>query len=84
METHLNAGKQVARLALEWDERVQVVLAEDLCLRRLKFAEELMKENEDIPEADTAARLDADFALLADAITGIQGRVVTLFGGEVE
>ena len=84
VETHLNAGKQVARLALEWDERVQVVLAEDLCLRRLKFAEELMKENEDIPEADTAARLDADFALLADAITGMQGRVVTLFGGEVE
>jgi recombination associated protein RdgC len=84
VETHLNAGKQVARLALGWDERVQLVLAEDLCLRRLKFSDELMKENEDIPEADAAARLDADFALMSDAVSGLQERVITLFGGEAE
>jgi len=84
VETHLHAGKQVARLALGWDERVSLLLAEDLCLRRLKFADELMKENEDIPEADQAARLDADFALMADAITGLQARILALFGGEVE
>lgn len=84
VETHLHAGKQVARLALVWDERVSLLLAEDLCLRRLRFTDELMKENEDIPEADAAARLDADFALMADAITGLQQRVLTLFGGEVE
>lgn len=84
VETHLHAGKQVARLALEWDERLSLLLAEDLCLRRLRFTDELMKENEDIPEADPAARLDADFALMADAITGLQQRVLALFGGEVE
>ena len=84
VETHLNAGRQVVRLGLSWDERVSLLLAEDLCLRRLKFAEELMKENEDIPEADQAARLDADFALMSDAITSLQDRVITLFGGEAE
>lgn len=84
VETHLHAGKQVARLSLAWDERLQLVLAEDLCLRRLKFADELMKENEDIPEGDDAARLDADFALMADAIDGLQERIIALFGGEAE
>jgi len=84
VETHLHAGKQVARLALNWDERVSLLLAEDVCLRRLRFADELMKENEEIPEADQAARLDADFALMADAITSLQERVLALFGGEVE
>jgi len=84
VETHLHAGKQVARLSLAWDERLQLVLAEDLCLRRLKFADELMKENEDIPEGDDAARLDADFALMADAIDGLQERILALFGGEAE
>ena len=73
VETHLNAGKQVARLALSWQERVSLVLAEDLCLRRLKFSDELMKENEEIPEADNAARLDADFALMSDAVSGTAG-----------
>jgi recombination associated protein RdgC len=84
VETHLHAGKQVARLSLSWDERLQLVLAEDLCLRRLKFADELMKENEDIPEDDNAARLDADFALMADAIGSLQERILSLFGGEAE
>lgn len=84
VETHLHAGKQVTRLALSWDERVSLVLAEDMCLRRLKFAEELMKENEEIPEADNAARLDADFALMCDAVSGLQERVLALFGGEAE
>tara|TARA_R110001592_G_scaffold363393_1_gene687175 strand:+ start:17302 stop:18207 length:906 start_codon:yes stop_codon:yes gene_type:complete len=84
VETHLNAGKQVARLSLGWDERLQLVLAEDLCLRRLKFADELMKENEDIPEDDNMARMDADFALMADAIGSLQERILSLFGGEAE
>jgi recombination associated protein RdgC len=84
VETHLNAGKQVARLALQWEDRVRLVLAEDLCLRRLKFSEELMKENEDIPEADDAARLDADFALMTEAVSGLQDRVIAIFGGEAE
>ena len=84
VETHLHAGKQVARLSLGWDERLSLVLAEDLCLRRLKFADELMKENEDIPEADNAARLDADFALMSETVTSLQERILTLFGGEAE
>ena len=84
VETHLHAGKQVARLSLGWDERLQLVLAEDLCLRRLKFADELMKENEDIAEGDEAARMHADFALMADAIGTLQERILTLFGGEAE
>ena len=84
VETHLNAGKLVARLALSWEERVSLVMAEDLCLRRLRFSEELMKENDEIPEADNAARLDADFALMSEAVTGLQERVIALFGGEAE
>ena len=82
VETHLHAGRQVARLALTWEDRVSFLLAEDLCLRRLRFADELLQENEDIPEADDAARLDADFALMADAVTGLQERILALFGGE--
>ena len=84
VETHLHAGKQVARLSLSWEERLSLVLAEDLCLRRLKFADELMKENEAIPEADNAARLDADFALMSDVVTSLQERILVLFGGGAE
>ena len=70
------------RLALEWDEKLSLLLAEDLCLRRLKFADELVAENEDLAEADPLARLDADFALMSDAVSGLQDRVLAWFGGE--
>lgn len=84
VEVHLNVGKQVAKMALHWDERLSLVLAEDLCLRRLKFSEELMKESEDIPEEDDMARLDADFALMSATVGELQERVIALFGGEAE
>jgi recombination associated protein RdgC len=84
VETHLNAGKQVAQLALNWDERINLIIAQDLCLKRLKFSDELMKENEDIPEADDAARMDADFVLMSQAVSSLQDRVMELFGGEAE
>ncbi len=84
VQTHLDAGRQIARIALHWDERLRLVLAEDLCLRRVKFADELVSENEDIPEADTAARMDADFALMSSAVSELQDRVMALFGGEAE
>ena len=44
----------------------------------------MSKTIQEIPEADQSARVDADFALMADAITGLQERVLALFGGEVE
>jgi recombination associated protein RdgC len=82
VDVHLEAGKQVVRLGLEWDEKVSLVLAEDLCIRRLRFADELVAENDDIAEADPKARLDADFALMSDAISSLQERVINIFGGE--
>ncbi len=82
VEIHLQAGKQVVRLAVEWDEKLSLLLCEDLVLRRLKFADELVAENDDIAEADPLARLDADFALMTDVVSGLQERVMELFGGE--
>ena len=62
----------------------RLVIAEDLCLRRLKFSDELLKENDEIPEDELAARLDADFALMSEAVIGLQERLLALFGGEAE
>ena len=82
VDIHLQAGKQLVRLALGWKEKLELVLAEDLCLRRLRFADELVAENDDLPEADVKARLDADFVLMSEVITELQERVIGLFGGE--
>lgn len=84
VDSHLHAGRQVARLALTYDERLSFVLADDLTLRRLKFAEALLKENEDVPPEDALVRLDADFVLMAEALVETLEAVLTAFGGAAE
>jgi recombination associated protein RdgC len=79
---HLQGGMQVAKLALGWREQLQFVLGEDLCLRRLRFADALVKENDELMDEDPLARLDADFALMAPALGQLQDRLIALFGGE--
>ena len=79
---HLQGGMQVARLALDWREQLQLVLGDDLCLRRLKFADALVSENRELAEEDPLARLDADFTLMAPLLVGLQERLLALFGGE--
>lgn len=79
---HLQGGMQVSRLALDWREQLRFVLGEDLCLRRMKFADAIVAENDELGDEDPLARLDADFALMAPALTELQDRLMVLFGGE--
>lgn len=79
---HLQGSMQVVRLALDWKEQLRFVLGDDLCLRRMKFADALVKENDELMDEDRLARLDADFVLMAPALTVIQDRLIELFGGE--
>jgi recombination associated protein RdgC len=79
---HIDGGMQVVRIALDWKEQLSFVLGDDLCLRRMRFADALVKENDEVVSEDRLARLDADFALMAPALTALQDRLMALFGGE--
>lgn len=62
---HLEAGKQVTRLALVLDDHVGFVLGEDLVLRKLKFLDGAVDQLEGTEADDVAAELDARFALMS-------------------
>lgn len=65
---HLEAGKQVTRLALTLEDRVSFVLGEDLCVRKLKLLEAATDALESADREDMAAELDARFALMSGEI----------------
>jgi len=65
---HLEAGKQVTRLALVLDDHVSFVLGEDLVVRKLKFLEGAVDQLESTERDDLRAELDARFALLAGEV----------------
>ncbi|WP_113907973.1 recombination-associated protein RdgC [Aliidiomarina celeris] len=61
---HLEQGKHVVELGLNWDQRVQFVLSDDYGIKRLKFSELVLDQRDDQHTDSQAAQLDADFALM--------------------
>ena len=62
---HLEAGKQVTRLALILDDHVSFVIGEDLIVRKFKLLDGAVDQLEARDTDDIAAELDARFALMA-------------------
>lgn len=65
IDKHLEAGKQVTKLALTLDEHVSLVLGEDLIIRKLKFLEGAVDALENGGNDDLRAELDARFVLMS-------------------
>lgn len=62
---HLEMGKQVTRLALNFEDHVSFVLGEDLVVRKLKFLDGALDQLENTESDGMRAELDARFALMS-------------------
>ncbi len=77
---HLDKGKHVTKLAITWDETFSAVLQENATISRVKFTDVLKEQNQDIDKSERAARLDADFSLMAGEVVRFAQTLDTLFG----
>ena len=80
--SHLQKGKLVTKLALNWDEHLSFVLNDDGSLKRLKFADQIREKNDDILKEDYAQRFDADFVLMTGILAKLTENLLEAFGGE--
>ncbi|MDP8099664.1 recombination-associated protein RdgC [Pasteurella atlantica] len=78
---HLTAGKYVTKLALEWEEHFSFVLNDDSTLSRVKYADEIKEQNDDILKEDIAQRFDADFVLMTGELKQFTANLIEEFGG---
>ncbi len=77
---HIESGKQVVRLALSWQDKIDFVVDKDLSLRRIRFSDELKGVNEELHE-DVLARRDADCLLMGETLSTLQSAIAKTFGG---
>ena len=84
VSVHLEAGKRVVRLAVEWNERIGCILGNDLAVRRLRLLDIVQEEAADAFADDAAARFDVDFSLMTLELSRFIPRMVEVFGGLAE
>jgi recombination associated protein RdgC len=77
---HLKTGKQVFQLGLCSEKRIEFVLGEDLCLRRLRFTDVVLDTLDDGEAATPQAELDARFALMTLELERLLERMQAWFG----
>ncbi|MDX1816445.1 MAG: recombination-associated protein RdgC [Marinobacter sp.] len=82
IRNHLEAGMQVTKLSLTWDDNVSLVLDEELGIRRLKFGETLQEQLDDVDADDAAARFDAAFSLMTLELSRMIPGLLEALGGE--
>ena len=70
VSAHLDAGKLVQKVAFEYDEAFNAVLCEDGSIKRIKLADRVLEENDDIPKDQVEARFDADVYLYVSTLLG--------------
>lgn len=79
---HIETGKQVVKLAVDWQERVQCIICDDLTIKRLRFGDDLLEEAKDsYGDEDPMTRLDADFNLMVLELRRFIKAMSDAFGG---
>nr|MDN1587813.1 recombination-associated protein RdgC [Escherichia coli] len=81
---HIEAGKVVTKLALDWQQRVTFTLTDSMTLNRVKFCDGLLDQNDDIDLEDSLARFDADFVLMTGELQALIKQLITALGGEAK
>ncbi|WP_416305502.1 recombination-associated protein RdgC [Neptunicella sp. SCSIO 80796] len=79
IQSHLEAGKLVMKVAIEWDETLTAIIQEDLTIKRVKFSDVMREQNDDIPKDQQLARIDADFSLMAGETVRFANALRTIF-----
>ncbi|WGZ52683.1 recombination-associated protein RdgC [Providencia alcalifaciens] len=80
--SHIEAGKLVTKLSLDWNDTIQFTLCDDGLFKKIKFSYVLKAQNDDIDREDIAQRFDADFALFTGEMTRLIDSLINSLGGE--
>jgi len=80
IRNHIKNGKYAVKLALQWKERLSLVLHEDLSIKRLRF-EDVIKEAESDAD-DPISQFDLDYSLMVLELAEFFPQLLAALGGE--
>lgn len=82
IKNHLDNGKLVIKLALNWADRISFVLDEQLSIKRLKFLDLIQDQVAEVETYDDVEQFDADFSIMTAELAQLLPRLLELFSTE--
>jgi len=82
IKNHLDTGKEVIKLAVNWADRLSFIIDENLAVKRLKFLDLIQDQVSDTDSDSEAERFDVDFSIMSLELANFVPRLLELFGGE--
>ena len=84
VKAHLDADQYVTKIALEYDETMSFMLNDDLSIKRIKFFDVIVEQNDDIDHDDLNAKIMADFTLMAGELNRMITDLFAEFGDDAK
>jgi recombination associated protein RdgC len=82
IKNHLDTGKEVIKLAVNWEDRISFIIDEQLSIKRLRFLDLIQDQVADIETNNDAEKFDADFTIMSLELANFLPRLMEWFGGE--
>ena len=82
IKNHLDSGKAVIKLALNWSDRLAFIIDEHLAVKRLRFLDLIQDQVSEIDITDAAAQFDVDFSIMSAELANFIPRLLEIFGGD--
>jgi len=84
IQAHIEAGKQVVKLSVTWQESLSCIVNDDFSIKRLKFSDEVLEQANSEGSDDYISQFDEDFSIMALELKRFIPRLIEVFGGEDE
>lgn len=81
ISVHLDAGKQVKKLGVVWNDAVRCLISADLTLGRVRFEDMVLERAQESDPESAAQQFDQDFAVMALELSGLFNSLFSAFGG---
>lgn len=82
LRRHIEAGKQVKKLAMTWADRISFVMTESLTIKKVVPLDVLKEQANSGNAENDFDRFQSDFALMTGELNKMLGDLLLAFGGE--
>ncbi|WP_406827886.1 recombination-associated protein RdgC [Microbulbifer sp. ARAS458-1] len=81
IHNHLVAGMQVHKLGLIWRDGVELMVDDQLAIKRLKFSDAVTEKADNVDADNAAQRFDIEFSVMTLEISALLKDLLSAFGG---